>query len=190
MGQPRGPAAGWPAEVAPARPARSLGLTKMAAGGLASATSAVFGSYFGVFGTVGGAAVGSLATALTSDIYQRVLEHTRDRLRPRGGAPVGGYQATPAPPTRRRRTLPRLLFVSVVVFALGIGVVSGIEWVRGAPLSGGTHGTSLGHVLPVHLGGAVDGLLGGGSGDDSDSDSGDSGSEHSKGLVGGLLSGL
>jgi hypothetical protein len=167
-----------------------LGLTKMAAGGLASATSAVFGSYFGVFGTVGGAAVGSLATALTSDIYQRVLEHTRDRLRPRGGPPVGGYQPAPGPPARRRRPLLRLLFVSVVVFALGMGVVSGIEWARGEPLSGGTHGTSLGHVLPVHLGGAVDGLLGGGSGDDSDSDSGDSGSDHSKGLVGGLLSGL
>jgi hypothetical protein len=173
---------------------------------MAAATSAVFGSYFGVFGTVGGAAAGSVATAMTSDIYQRVLERTRDRIRPRGGAPAGGYLPSPgqAAPRARRRGLPRLLFVSVVIFALGMGVVSGIEWVRGAPLSGGERGTSLSHVLPDGLGGTVDGLLGGSDHDSdsddshsdssdrdsSDRDSSDGGSGHSTGLVGGLLSGL
>jgi hypothetical protein len=74
--------------------------------------------------------------------------------------------------------------------------VSGVERIKGGPLSGGTQGTSLGRVLPVHLGPVLDGLLG--SSDqgtskqtDQPDDSGSgSGQRRDPGLVGGLVSGL
>jgi hypothetical protein len=171
-------------------------VSKVLAGGLAAATSAVCGSYFGVFGTVGGAAAGSVATALSTEIYQRFLERTRDRLRPRsrqdGGRAGYGPPSRSATPTRREpgprgRMMPRLIVASVVIFAVGMGVVTGIEWAGGEPLSGGSRGTSLGELLPGTLGSTVDGLLGGSS--RSDQDSGDDGNRP-HGVVGGLLSGL
>jgi hypothetical protein len=84
----------------------------------------------------------------------------------------------------------------VVIFALGIGVVSGVERLKGGPLSGGTEGTSLGRVLPISLEPLVGGLLGSsdqGSSKQSDhpDDSGSgSGERRDPGLVGGLVSGL
>lgn len=180
----------------------------MLAGSLAAGSSAVCGSYFGLLGTVGGAAAGSVATALSTEIYQRFLEHARDRIRP--GGPRNGpgrsattpaaydqyeqdqdgqYEPAPAP---RRRWLPRLVVVSLVLFALAMGAVSGIEWVRGEPLSGGSKGTSVGHLLGGGLGSTVDGLLGGGnsSGTSDDKSGDDSTKSNDHGLVGGLLGGL
>jgi len=167
----------------------------------------VCGSYFGVLGTVGGAAAGSLVTALSTEIYQRFLEHARDRIRPGSGTrtPSGHSASGPAryetvhdsvqyepAPVARRRWLPRLVVVSLVLFALGMGAVSGIEALRGEPLSGGAKGTSVGRLLGGGLGGTVDGLLGGGNSDGSgksgDQSGDDKGQDH--GLVGGLLGGL
>jgi hypothetical protein len=180
-----------------------LTVSKAAAAGMASATTAVLGSYFGVLGTVGAAAATSAVSALSSEVYQRSIERAANRLRPRAataGAPAGGVpDRAPAP---RGSMLPAVIVGTVVVFALAIGIVSGIEYVRGAPLSGGQRGTtSLGDL--VHGGVApvtddvplVGGLLGSsssGSGGNSDSgDSGHSGKHHDNGgVVGGLLSGL
>jgi hypothetical protein len=190
--------------------ARSFSVTKLTAGGLAAASSAVCGSYFGVLGTVGGAAAGSLVTALSTEIYQRFLEHARDRIRPGSGkqtrSAAGPAQYAPGydqaqydqtqhdqAPVARRRWLPRMVVVSVVLFALAMGAVSGIEALRGEPLSGGTKGTSVGHLLGGGgLGSTVDGLLGGGGGDGSDKSGENSGDDQKKdhGLVGGLLGGL
>jgi len=175
-----------------------LSTSKVLAGGLAAATSAVLGSYLGVFGTVGGAAAGAVATALSTEIYQRSLERTSDHLRSRvGGRPRGRQpQAARTANVRHRRAWPRVLACSVVIFALGIGAVSGVEWIKGGPLSGGTQGTSLGRVLPIKLAPVVDGLLGSsdqGSAKQSDhpSDSGSGSSQRQDpGLVGGLVSGL
>jgi hypothetical protein len=162
------------------------------AGGLAASTSAVLGSYLGVFGTVGGAAVGAVATAVSTEVYQRSIERTAHHVRSRvGGQPRGRQpQPVPAATSGRRRAWPRLLVWTVVIFALAIGVVSGVERIKGGPLSGGTQGTSLGRVLPVHLGPVVDGLLG--SSDQGRSKQSGSGSDQRRdpGLVGGLVSGL
>jgi hypothetical protein len=163
-----------------------LSTSKVFAGGLAAATTAVLGSYFGVFGTVGGAAVGSVATAVSSEFYQRSIERTAARLRPRTStAPLAdgpGQQGT----GRRRGGL---LVGTLLIFVLGIGVVTGIEWATGGPLSGGAEATtSLGDVL--HVGGVpVIGDLLGGTSPDSSSDGGST-RQHHPGLVGGLLSGL
>jgi hypothetical protein len=129
----------------------SLTSSKVLAGGMASATSAVLGSYFGALGTVGGAAAGSVATMLSTAIYQRSIERTHDRMRRR--APRGSpARPTKASAARRQGHRPARLFTvtvigTIVIFALGIGVVTGIELIRGAPLSGGDHGTSVSRVL-------------------------------------------
>lgn len=178
----------WREDPVPVRKGRSLSTSKVLAGGLAAATSAVLGSYLGVLGTVGGAAAASVATALSSELYQRSIEHTSDRLRGRGRA--SGPQPMPAsgpPPVRRRGGGLRVLIGTLVIFAVGIGVVSGIEWARGAPLSGGTHGTSLGRVLGIDNTLPVVGGLLGGSHDGGHSGDSDRGGH---GVVGGLLSGL
>ncbi|ODT97897.1 MAG: hypothetical protein ABS81_29115 [Pseudonocardia sp. SCN 72-86] len=45
--------------------------------------------------------------------------------------------------------------VAVVAFAIGLFVVTGIEWVKGSPISGGESGTSVGRVLhPASAGSA------------------------------------
>lgn len=52
---------------------------------------------------------------------------------------------------RRARFTPRRIAVmaalALAVFGLGLFVVTGIEWIKGSPLSGGTSGTSVGRVL-------------------------------------------
>jgi hypothetical protein len=134
-------------EVAPS--GASLTTSKVLAGGMASATSAVLGSYFGVFGTVGGAAAGSVATMVSTTIYERSIERTSSSLRARvGRAPPS--RPTKAPTATHPRP-PRLLIATLIgtiaIFALGIGLVTGIEWIKGGPLSGGGHGTSVSQVL-------------------------------------------
>lgn len=142
--------------------ATSLSTSKVLAGGMAAATSAVLGSYFGAFGTVGGAAAGSVATAVSTTVYQRSIERTRNSLRARVTANAYGptarghlqrRQAHGPQPVARHRHLPRALLATIVtgvaIFALGLGAVTGVELVHGAPLSGGSHGTSVGRVLGV-----------------------------------------
>jgi hypothetical protein len=157
--------------------------SKVAAGGLAAATSAVLGSYFGVLGTVGGAAAGSVVSALSSEIYQRSIERTADRLRRTNRtAPTPGQarQADPpaaAPP--RGLSVGSIVFGSILIFALGIAAVTGIEYLTGKPISGGSGGTTLSHLAHLDVGSALGDLLGGSSSDDSSGG----------GLLGGLLGG-
>lgn len=175
--------------------APSLTLNKVLAGAGAAATSAVLGSYFGAAGTVSGAALGSVASTLASVVYQRSLDHTRDRLVARvrlGGGRKGdgatvataaehGSEPTipmprvsPEPATVRirvepdvrppwrptRRWLVTAGLATVLVFALGLLAVTGVEWVKGSTITRGQSGTSVGRVL----GG------GGGGGGDADDD--------------------
>jgi hypothetical protein len=178
-----------------------LSTSKVAAAGLASATTAVLGSYFGVLGTVGAAAATSVVSAVSSEVYQRSLDRTANRLRARGGT----RQSVGAQPEREQRTrrgpvLPAVIFGSLLIFALGMAVVSGVEYVRGAPLSGGSGGTTtIGDVLHGTVSSTtqdvpVVGDLLGTNRTDDDSTSSKSG-EHEKhgekpGLVNGILSGL
>jgi len=175
----------------PASRAADLTTTKVIAGGMAAATSAVLGSHFGAFGTVGGAAVGSVVTTVGASLYQRSLERARDRVARQiplpatlaartslgaarstaaqraaqsgaaqsGAAQSGAAQpygalepsASSLAPAPAHFPLGRLIGMSLVgalvFFALGLGVVTGIEWAKGSPLYGGTAGTSVGQAL-------------------------------------------
>jgi hypothetical protein len=134
--------------------AASLSPSKVAAGGLAAATTSVLGSYFGVFGTVGGAAAGAVATTVSTTIYQRSIEHTRTSLRTQARHGHAALVRSTRSAQRRDVTglLISVLLGTLAIFALGIGVVTGIEWLKGGPLSGGSHGSSVGRVLDVaHL---------------------------------------
>jgi hypothetical protein len=158
------------------RPAE-LSTSRVLAGGMAAATSALLGSYFGAFGTVGGAAVGSVVTTVGTSLYQRSLERARDRVARqiplpnafafRGTPTISANETTlttgpdgrptvaepgkvgPAveAPFRMGRWIGMSLAGTVLFFGVGLGLVTGIEWVTGSPLSGGAGGTSLGEML-------------------------------------------
>jgi hypothetical protein len=179
-----------------------LSTSKVVAGGLAAATTAVLGSYLGVLGTVGAAAGTSIVTAVSTEIYQRSLNRTASRLRPRGtGEPREPRQRAserdqweaardPRPPARRS-VLPGAVLGSLVIFALGIGLVSGVEYARGAPLSGGSGGTSVGEVLHDALPPVVGDLLGRPPQPDDSTDEDRQGDRRRQpGLLDGVLSGL
>jgi hypothetical protein len=150
--------------------ADKLSMSKVLAGSMAAATSAVFGSYFGTLGTVGGAAVGSVATTVATSIYQRSIERTRETVKSkvlgvtgRVGADGQAQQfepvedertvrleagrAAPAEARPTRRPVRLLVTGTFLIFLVGLALVTGIEWAKGSPLSGGTGGTSVGRVL-------------------------------------------
>ncbi|GAA4931071.1 hypothetical protein EV188_102482 [Actinomycetospora succinea] len=62
-----------------------IGLTfpQIIASALAAATAAILGSFMGVLGTIGGAAVASIISTVGSALYQKSLEVTRDRVKER-----------------------------------------------------------------------------------------------------------
>lgn len=132
---------------------------------MAAATSAVLGSSLGAFGTVGGAAAGSIASIVITWLCERSIERAQkkvsstvklsgdtdsrqhssrgsldavktERLSP-GGNSRSGWQ-------RRGR---RLAVGTLMIFLVGLALVTGIEWAKGSPLSGGAGGTSVGRVL-------------------------------------------
>ena len=69
---------------------KDLTVNKLVAGAGAAATSAVLGSFFGAMGTVGGAALGSVFSAIVTAAYQHSLDKTRDTVKARIKLPGGG----------------------------------------------------------------------------------------------------
>ncbi|MCD2190656.1 hypothetical protein [Actinomycetospora soli] len=63
--------------------ATGLTLPQILAGALAAATAAILGSFLGVIGTIGGAAVASVVSTVGSALYQKSLERTRDAVKSR-----------------------------------------------------------------------------------------------------------
>ena len=156
-----------------------LNTSKVLAGGLAAAVTAVLGSTFGAFGTVGGAAAGSVVSALTAELVQRSMDRTADRLRGRTGRdPADGRGPADGPVQARGLSTSSLLLGSFLIFMLAIGVVTWTEYLTGGPLSGGARGTTISHLARLDVGSAAGDLLDG-------SESGRSGG----GLVSRLLGG-
>ncbi|WP_345413840.1 hypothetical protein [Pseudonocardia xishanensis] len=156
---------------------KDLTINKVLAGAGAAATSAVFGSYFGAAGTVAGAALGSVVTTLAATMYQRSLDRTREialqkvRLPGRGdtrvlaepvdplatiplqrgstGSPMLA-PVLPSAPKRARLTRKRVvvaLVSTVAAFLIGLLAITGVEWIKGSPISGGESGTSVSRVV-------------------------------------------
>jgi hypothetical protein len=188
------------ASAAEKREKRDLTVNKVIAGAGAAATSAVLGSFFGAMGTIGGAAVGSVVSMLSTSLLEHSLDKTRDTVKAKvklpGGrtidvegpvtvpppvAPEGevgratvyvtpgdqptevlsvvpAADAAPARSPWSRRRVFMLAGFTVLVFAIAMLAVTGIELIKGSPLnSSGTagSGTSVGRVL-TSGGGATD----------------------------------
>lgn len=146
--------------------AADLTVNKVLAGAGAAATSAVIGSFFGATGTVIGAALGSVLSTLASTLYQRSLDHTRDRIVARiRPADEGGAATVPMlppvpledPETVRLRVEPavprrprpfRIYAVAgVLAFVMALVAVTGLELLKGSTLVTGQPGTSVGKVV-------------------------------------------
>jgi hypothetical protein len=153
-------------------------LSQVAAGALAAVTAALIGSTMGVAGTVVGAGLASVISTIGGTLYLRSIQRTRESVRTvrakvvgrSGGAtvlvsaedpeePAGTeVEATPAeedpersdqPPRGGRRRWPKLVVTTVAAFALGMLAITGVEWLRGEPLSGGS-GTTFSNIVAPH----------------------------------------
>jgi hypothetical protein len=142
----------------------AITVTQLMATALAAITAAFLGSFIGITGTIVGAGIASVISSVASALYQKSLERTRHRVRstvsqvrtrtrvdrPTGTEPAGVEVSSPsAAPSADRKRLRWALVVglTVLAFVVGMGVVTGIELLRGGPISGGDNGTTVGGLL-------------------------------------------
>ncbi|MDQ3734271.1 MAG: hypothetical protein M3400_09795 [Actinomycetota bacterium] len=138
----------------PIRIRLDLSVAQVIGGSLAAATAAALSSGLGVAGTIAGAAVISMVTAVASALYTQSLLRTHTRVRAvtqvaRRRTAADGTDPQPAqrqPPTRTQLRPRRLLAGGLVIFALAIAGITGFELLTGQPLSGGGTGTTLGEL--------------------------------------------
>ena len=165
-------------------PTFGLSFTQLMATGLAAVTATFAASYLGVAGTVIGAAVASVLTAVGNAVYSTSLRTTRDRVRdvvpvtllrtgttaalptrPAGAgtddrepptlpAPGPAAPAGNGPSARPRLALRRVALVASTVFLTVLALVTTIELVAGRPLSDLLRGDS-GHGTSVFGGTTV-----------------------------------
>ncbi len=143
-------------------------ISQVLAGALAAVTAALIGSTMGVAGTVVGAGLASVVSTIGGVLYQRSIERTTESVRTvrakvvgrSGGATVLVAETDPEEPPKtepdnrppaepRRPRWPMVVVGSLAAFALGMLAVTGVEWLRGESLSGGT-GTTFGSIVEPH----------------------------------------
>jgi hypothetical protein len=128
-----------------------LSPVQIAAGALAAVSSAVVASLFGVAGTLIGAAVASVISTVSAAVYGESLRRTNERLRrarSRGtgqaGTPTGEPDATRVlpprldpsrAPVRWRPRWSRIAAGGVAIFAVAMGIVTGVEVIGQQPVS-------------------------------------------------------
>lgn len=151
-------------------------LPEIAATSLATLTSALVGSLFGIAGTMVGLAFGSLISGLATEIYKHWFTKAHDSLKNRltkkdaSAAPsprdiriterrADGYTGyfsgvlQEAPPKKTSQDfLKRLnwkwaIAVTAITFVVGFGSISLIEVAKGSPISGGNSGTTISGLL-------------------------------------------
>jgi hypothetical protein len=117
-----------------------LSLTQLVGGSLAAATAAALGSRLGLVGTIAGASVGSVITAVAANLYTNSMSRARDAVvlaravsRGTSTTPGGPWWRAPQGPTVRRTA-----FTAAAVFALAGAVVTGLQLTTGVPVTG-TH---------------------------------------------------
>nr|WP_157528623.1 hypothetical protein [Kibdelosporangium sp. MJ126-NF4] len=116
---------------------------------LAAVTAAILGSTLGVAGTVLGAAIGAIVTTVAAELYARSIDRVRSRVAK--SEPDSPGDKTEKPPRGVRWQL--LTAGALAAFVLGMVVITGIEWVRGEPLSGDAKTTIGGVLHPPDQGG-------------------------------------
>jgi hypothetical protein len=145
----------------PAKP--TLSPLQLVGSALAAATSAVVASFFGVAGTVIGAALASVITTISATLYSASLRKTNERLhdlsnRLGGRRPTAGAtQVLPQQPATRelpaaldprrapprsRRSYVRVAAGTAAVFVAAMVIVTGIELIGQRPVSALVTGSS------------------------------------------------
>src|ERR687894_204013 len=143
-----------------------LSATQVAAGALAAVSSAVVASFFGLAGTLIGAALASVISTVSAALYSNSLQKTNEKLRRARGQVTGRLSAAdetevasaaPAAPATQvlpahldprrapaRRSRPRWTKVAVyaaAVFVMAMGIVTGIELIGQKPVAALVGGT-------------------------------------------------
>ncbi len=159
MSSPRTEPTDRPDPAAAEKPKGALSITQLCAGALASVSAAVVASFFGVAGTLIGAAVASVISTVTAAVYTTSLSRTNERLRrvrtqvaggtgSGTGRTAGATTADDASPATRvlpaaldprrapaPRRWPRVAGYAVAVFGLAMAIVTGIEIIGQQPVS-------------------------------------------------------
>src|ERR687894_3090481 len=137
-----------------------LSATQVAAGALAAVSSAVVASFFGLAGTLIGAALASVISTVSAALYSNSLQKTNETLRRARGqltgrqSPVAETEvaasapATPAtqvlpahldprraPARRPRPRWTRVAVYAAAVFVIAIWIVTGVELIGQRPVS-------------------------------------------------------
>lgn len=143
---------------------------EVAAGALAAVTGGFVGSRLGVTGTAIGAGIVSVISSIGAVVYEYSLERTSRSVLSRlpasrrlpgwqtaraQGSDGAGLPRQPPQPTRTpirlpgttRRRAALVIGLPTSLFALALAVVTGVEVLRGGPLSGGDSGTTVGSLF-------------------------------------------
>ena len=154
------------------KPGQRMSVVQVLASALAALSASVIASFFGIAGTLAGAALVSVVATVAAALYSYSLRWVRAQVHsaagPSGsgldGAPTSrplstsgetGVEATVAALRERRRHFRwrRIALAALVAFVLAMTAVTLIELVTGGPISshlpGGRHsgGTSIGNVI-------------------------------------------
>jgi hypothetical protein len=129
-----------------------LSAVQVAASALAAVSSAVVASFFGMAGTLIGAALASVIATVSTTLYSESLRKTKERLNrvliARQTAPATSAKEAAAPPTLPRHLDPRrapaksrgprwsrVAGYAAAVFVVAMGIVTGIELIGQQPVS-------------------------------------------------------
>jgi hypothetical protein len=161
------PLAGGTQDPSPRPRLLDLSLTQLVGGSLAAATAAALGSRLGLLGTIAGAAIGSVVTAVAANLYTNSMARAREAVvlaRAYGRGTLGRVYGRG--PLARRSSLwlrlpdrtgtRRLLTTAGALFAVAAVVLTGVQLTTGAQVTG----TTIGRGGAAHL---VEGPSRGGS---------------------------
>ncbi len=139
----------------------ALSITHILASALAAVTATFAASYFGVSGTIIGAALASVVTVIGNTLYSHSIQRTRERVRSVVPLPTLGTvskavadpspgDTTAASPPSPRLAIPwqRVAVGAAGLFMIVAAIVTGVEIAAGRPLHSIVHdhsgsGTSL-----------------------------------------------
>lgn len=145
-----------------------LSLTQLIGGSLAAMTAAALGSRLGVVGTIAGAAVGSVVTALAASLYTNSMSRAHRAIVTtwRPGQPGPGLVSTSQLPSVRiarpdprglalltplRRVVRGSLLSATAVFLLAAAFLTGLQLATGTSVTGTNVGVNQEAALPADL---------------------------------------